>query len=140
MPDDRARAMAGIVPPPPAAAALKGLCPRCGAPDLFKTGLSGGGIDFADRCGGCGLDYATFNVGDGPAAIVTLALGAIVVGLATLIHLSLGPPIWLQLVGWLPVTVVAVVGSLRIAKAALLGAEYRNRAREGRIAPPAPPP
>ena len=117
--------------PPPVAAALKGLCPRCGATGLFR-----GWLDFADRCRVCGLDYGAFNVGDGPAAILTLVLGGLIVGVAIAIQLAWGPPIWLQLIVWLPITVVSVVGSLRIAKAALLGSEYRTAAHEGHLVSP----
>ena len=113
----------GAVAPSPVVAAIKGLCPHCGAPGLFKGLLS-----FADRCARCGLDYTAFNVGDGPAAILTLMLGSLIVGAAIAIQLTLGPPIWLQLILWLPITVVSVVGSLRVAKAALLGSEYRAQA------------
>lgn len=130
---------AEAVPPTPEPAALpaaaKGLCPRCGAPGLFK-----GWLAFADRCPACGLDYTHFNVGDGPAALLVLLLGAIVVGAAIAIQLTLGPPIWLQLLLWVPVTIAAVIGALRIAKAALLGSEYRTAAREGRIRPVEPKP
>ena len=115
--------------PPPVAAAVKGLCPRCGATGLFK-----GWLAFADCCAVCGLDYTAFNVGDGPAAILTLVLGSLIVGVAIAVQLAFGPPIWLQMLVWLPVTIASVVGSLRIAKAALLGAEYRTAAHEGRIA------
>ncbi|WP_404374040.1 DUF983 domain-containing protein [Sphingomonas sp. MMS24-J45] len=117
--------------PTPVAAVLKGLCPRCGATGLFR-----GWLDFADRCAVCGLDYSAFNVGDGPAAILTLVLGGLIVGIAITIQLRLDPPIWLQLIVWLPITVISVVGSLRIAKAALLGSEFRTAAHEGRLAPP----
>lgn len=119
------------IAPTPVAAALKGLCPRCGATGLFHSWL-----DFADRCKVCGLDYSAFNVGDGPAAILTLVLGGLIVGIAITIQLAWGPPIWLQLIVWLPITVVGVVGSLRIAKAALLGSEFRTAAHEGHLAPP----
>lgn len=122
--------LAEFTAPTPVAAALKGLCPRCGAPGLFH-----GWLDFADRCKVCGLDYSAFNVGDGPAAILTLVLGSLIVGIAITIQLTLGPPIWLQLIVWLPITVVGVVGSLRIAKAALLGSEFRTAAHEGHIVP-----
>ena len=114
--------------PAPVAAALKGLCPRCGAPTLFA-----GPVAFAERCRACGLDYNAFNVGDGPAAILTLVLGAIVVGGAIAIQLRFGPPVWLQVLVWTPITVALVIGSLRVTKAALMGAEYRAAAREGRI-------
>jgi uncharacterized protein (DUF983 family) len=114
--------------PPPAAVAAKGLCPRCGARTLFA-----GPVAFAERCRVCGLDFSSFNVGDGPAAPLTLVLGALVVTGAVTLQLAVDPPLWLQLAIWVPVTTVAVVAALRIAKAALLALEYRNGAREGRI-------
>lgn len=130
MTGERAEAIAPTPEPAALAAAIKGLCPRCGASGLFK-----GWLAFADRCAVCGLDYNRFNVGDGPAAILILILGAIIVGAAITIQLTLAPPIWLQLILWVPVTIAAVVAALRIAKAALLGSEYRTAAREGRLAP-----
>lgn len=114
--------------PKPVTAALKGLCPRCGASTLFV-----GPVAFADTCRACGLDFAGFNVGDGPAAILTLVLGAIIVGVAVTLQLYFGLPLWLQLLFWIPVTAASVVGALRLAKAALIGAEYRQAAHEGKI-------
>ncbi len=110
--------------------ALKGLCPRCGKKTLFA-----GYARFADRCSACGLDIAGFNVGDGPAAFLTLILGTIVVAGAITLELTLHPPLWLHMLIWVPVTAVGVVLSLRAAKGALIAAEYRNAAREGRITP-----
>lgn len=106
-------------------AALGGLCPRCGAKTLF-AGL----VRFAPRCTGCGLDFARFNVGDGPAAFLTLIVGALVVVLALWLELSVEPPLWVHAVLWIPLTVALTLGGLRIAKAALLASEFRNRARE----------
>jgi uncharacterized protein (DUF983 family) len=114
--------------PAPAAAALKGLCPRCGAKTLFD-----GPVAFADRCAACGLDYSAFNVGDGPAALITLVLGALIMAGAVSIQLAFSPPMWLQLAIWIPVTAIAVVFALRATKALLLVLEYRTAAREGRI-------
>ena len=111
-------------------AGLRGLCPRCGKPTLFAKA-----IKFADRCSACGLDYSGFNVGDGPAAFLTLILGAIVVAMAITLELTLHPPLWLHMLIWIPVTAGGVVVSLRAAKGALIAAEYRNAAREGRITP-----
>ena len=34
---------------------------------------------------------------------------------------------------WVPLTLALVIGLLRMAKAALILLEYRNRAREGRL-------
>ncbi len=126
MTDDQA----GAVPtePRPFACGAKGLCPRCGAPGLFA-----GWVQFAARCGTCGLDFASFNVGDGPAAFLTLILGTIVVIGAVTLELTLSPPLWLQMLIWTPVTAAGVIGSLRVAKGWLIALEYRNRAAEGRV-------
>ncbi|CCA91438.1 DUF983 domain-containing protein [Novosphingobium sp. PP1Y] len=111
-----------------ASAALFGLCPKCGARTLF-AGLA----SFAPRCRACGLDYAQFNVGDGPAAFLTLIVGAVIAMLAIWLQLSFDPPFWVHALLWIPLTTLLVIGGLRIAKAWLLGAEYRRRAGEGRL-------
>jgi uncharacterized protein (DUF983 family) len=115
--------------PAPLDAALRGLCPRCGAPGLFATFLR-----FADRCNGCDLDFRTFNVGDGAAAFLILIVGALVSVAAIVVELKFSPPLWAHLLLWLPLTVILTVGLLRVAKGLLLTLEYKNAAREGRIA------
>ena len=115
--------------PPPLGAALAGNCPRCGAHSLFA-----GWIRFASKCPACGLDYDGFNVGDGPAALLILIVGALVTGGAIALELAAEPPYWVHLV-WVPIAAALTIGGLRLGKAWLLGQEYRHRAREGRIAP-----
>jgi len=110
-----------------AEAALSGLCPRCGGRTLFA-----GWTRFADRCRACGLDLTRFNVGDGPAAFLTMIVGAVVVILALTLQLSAEPPWWLHVVLWVPLTVAGVVMGLRVAKAALLASEFRNQASDRR--------
>lgn len=108
-----------------AVAALFGLCPRCGAKGLFD-----GAARFAPRCRSCGLDYGAFNVGDGPAAFLIMVIGALVLGLALWLEFTFAPPVWLHVVLWVPLTIAATLGGLRLTKAALLIAEYRRKARE----------
>ncbi|MGH6780725.1 MAG: DUF983 domain-containing protein [Sphingomonadaceae bacterium] len=114
--------------PGTAQVALGGLCPRCGAKTLF-TGF----IRFAPKCVTCGLDYGQFNVGDGPAAFLILIVGALVTLGAVTLQLAAEPPFWVHVLLWVPLTAALVIGLLRIAKGALIGLEYRNRAREGRL-------
>jgi len=114
--------------PPPVLVALRGLCPRCGARTLFR-GLA----SFAPRCRACGLDLTAFNVGDGPAAFLILINGGLITALAILLELNAQPPFWVHILLWLPLTTVAVIGSLRLAKGLLLALEYRHKAAEGRI-------
>lgn len=108
--------------------AVTGTCPKCGQRTLF-AGL----LAFAPACRTCGLDFAQFNVGDGAAAFVTLIVGGAVVAGAIVLQATVAPPIWVQLLLWLPVAALGVVGLLRVAKAALLQQEYRTGAREGRL-------
>ena len=117
-----------LSPPPPITAGLKGLCPRCGAKTLFV-----GWIKFADRCTACGLDISAFNVGDGPAAFLTLIIGTLVTGLAIWLQLGLGPPWWVHVLIWPVVTLAMILASLRASKGVLLALEYRNKAGEGRV-------
>lgn len=115
--------------PSPGRVALRGQCPRCAARTLYK-GLA----SFAPTCRACGLDFAGFNVGDGPAAFLILIVGALVTGLAVWLEMAAEPPLWVHLLLWLPITAALVVGALRFAKGLLLALEYRHRAREGRTA------
>jgi uncharacterized protein (DUF983 family) len=109
-------------------ATLAGDCPRCGARTLFA-----GWVRFAHRCRSCGLDFDSFNVGDGPAAFLIFIVGTIVVVAALVVDGAFSPPWWVHLV-WIPVTAALTIGGQRVSKALLLAQEYRHRAREGRIA------
>lgn len=108
-------------------AALFGLCPRCGKGKLFKGYLS-----VAPRCSVCGLDFAGFDAGDGPAVFVILIVGAIVAGGALLLEVNVQPPYWVHAVVWLPTTIILTVVLLRLAKALLLVLQYKHQAHEGR--------
>jgi uncharacterized protein (DUF983 family) len=112
-----------------ASAALFGLCPKCGARKLFGGSLT----QFAERCRVCGLEFRSFNVGDGPAAFLTLIIGALIVGLALWLELAWHPPFWVHVLLWVPITAAAVIWGLRGGKAALLAAEYQRKAGEGRL-------
>ena len=114
--------------PSPSSVALRGLCPNCGAPTLF-SGLA----SFAPKCRACGLDYAGFNVGDGPAAFLIFIVGGLITGLAIWLELAVEPPFWVHILVWFPLTALLVVGLLRVSKGLLLALEYRHRAREAQI-------
>ena len=112
----------------PVQGALTGLCPRCKSKTLFA-----GWVRFADRCRACGLDYSSFNVGDGPAAFLILIIGAILVIAALVVDGVFEPAWWVHLI-WIPLGFGLTILGLRWAKALLLTQEYIHRAREGRIA------
>jgi uncharacterized protein (DUF983 family) len=113
--------------PSPLAATVAGLCPRCGEGPLFS-----GSVRFFDRCRNCGLEFASFNVGDGPAAFLILIVGALITIGALVVDAAFEPRWWVHLI-WIPIGVALTVLGLRVGKAFLLGQEYRQQAREGRI-------
>jgi uncharacterized protein (DUF983 family) len=110
-----------------AAATFRGLCPRCGAKTLFA-----GTARFAPACNQCGLDFASVDVGDGPAAFLILIVGAIVAVAAILVDLAYSP-IWWVHIAWLPVMVTLTLAGLRLGKAALMYQIFHHRAGEGRL-------
>jgi len=108
-----------------ARAMLFGLCPECGSGGLFA-----GIFRFAPRCPVCGLDFSQFNVGDGPAAFLTMVIGALVVILTLWVQFALDPPLWVYLLLCTPVIFGATIGGLRLCKAGLLASEYQRHAGE----------
>lgn len=129
---------APVAPPPPnprvLSLALAGRCPRCGNGRLF-----GGAASFAGHCTSCKMDFSSFNVGDGPAAFLTLILGTLHVGLALLLAFRFDLPAWLLVAILLPLLIGSTIVGLRLAKAALLALEYRNEAREAQLVEPKQP-
>ena len=88
--------------------------------------------NFAPCCAVCGLEFTRFNVGDGPAAFLTLIVGALIVVLALWLHFALLAPMWVIALVLVPLTAALVIRGLRVAKAALLAAEFKRRAGEFR--------
>ena len=114
--------------PGAARAALLGLCPRCGKGKLFDGYLS-----VAKSCTSCGLDYAMFDAGDGPAVFVILIVGAVVCAGALYVEFTFQPPYWVHAVLWIPTIAILTFVLLRLAKSLLLVLQYKHRAGEGRL-------
>jgi uncharacterized protein (DUF983 family) len=105
-----------------------GRCPRCGVGKLFRGWLS-----VAARCTHCGLDYAVFDPGDGPAVFVILIEGAFVMGGVLWVEFTFSPPLWVQGVIWLPLTGLLTLAMLRFIKALLLVLQFHHRSGEGTV-------
>ena len=114
-----------LAPPSLIRSAALGLCPRCGARGLF-AGLA----QFAPKCESCGLDFARFNVGDGPAAFLILIVGTVACVIAGWLALRFSPPWWVYVLVLAPVCLGLIIWGLRAGKAALLASEYRRGAVE----------
>ncbi|WP_048646042.1 DUF983 domain-containing protein [Nitratireductor soli] len=110
------------------AAGLGGRCPRCGEGRLFSGFLSVGA-----ECSNCRLDYGFADAGDGPAVFVILIIGFLVVGLALWMEVSMGPPLWVHFLLWIPLTLILSLTALRLIKGLLIALQYRNKAAEGKL-------
>lgn len=103
-------------------AALLGRCPRCGKGSVFK-----GLLDIRETCEVCGLDLRAHDAGDGPAVAGIFVIGAIAVGLALWVDVRFEPPLWVHAVIWPIVVLPLSVLTMRWAKAALVGLQWRHR-------------
>ena len=90
-------------------------------------------ITVRKSCTACGLDYAIFDPGDGPAVFGILIVGAIVCGLALWTEFTFQPPLWVHAVLWLPLICLLTGIFLRLSKSALLVLQYKHKAGEGRL-------
>jgi uncharacterized protein (DUF983 family) len=104
------------------AAGLRCRCPACGEGPLFQ-----GFLTVRPRCALCGADLSAQDSGDGAVAFIVLIVGAIVVTLALLTEVRYGPPVWLHLLLWLPLTMVLVLALMRPFKSVLIALQYRHR-------------
>lgn len=112
----------------PFRAGLLCVCPKCGVGKLYKAFLT-----FGDKCSHCDLDFTTFDSGDGPAVFIIMFLGLIIVGLALVVEVKFGPPMWLHLLLWIPCIIGGSLLMLRPAKALMVAAQYHFSAREGKL-------
>jgi uncharacterized protein (DUF983 family) len=103
-------------------AGLRCRCPACGKGPLFR-----GFLTIRSPCPNCGVDLSAHDSGDGPVAFIILLVGGIVVGLALITEVRYGPPVWLHLLLWLPLTMALVLALMRPLKAMLIALQYQHR-------------
>jgi len=115
-------------PLPPLQTGIRGRCPRCGQGHMFN-----GFLTLQPECEACGLDYSFADSGDGPAVFVILIVGFIVIGMVLWLQVNYGPPIWVHILLFGPLTIILSLLTLRWFKGILIAMQYRHNAREGRL-------
>ena len=115
-------------PVSPIKAGLGCKCPKCGKGKLYD-----GFLDLDKQCSVCGLDYANFDSGDGPAVFIILILGFFTVRMALFVEVTFQPPLWLHAIIWAPVIIGGSIGMLRPAKGMMIAMQYLYNAREGKL-------
>ena len=111
----------------PFLAGLAGRCPNCGDGPLFV-----GFLAVAPRCSACGFDLAKADSGDGPAVFVIFIAGFIAAFGVLFTEIAYRPPLWVELVVWLPIAAGLCVGLLRPLKGLMIAAQFANHASEAR--------
>jgi uncharacterized protein (DUF983 family) len=101
---------------------LRCRCPACGQGPLFA-----GFLTVRSTCANCGADLSGQDSGDGPVAFIILIVGAVVVGSALVVEVRYGPPVWLHLLLWLPLTLILTLALMRPLKGVLIALQYQHR-------------
>lgn len=95
-------------------AAVRGRCPNCGQGLLFA-----GWLKIRSECERCTYPLGKIETGDGAATFIMQFTG-LTVGMASVaFNLALRPPLWLNLVIWLPLAAGVSTGLMRPAKGAM---------------------
>lgn len=109
----------------PIQAGLKCVCPKCGKGALFD-----GYLKIAPACAYCSMDFSYEDAGDGPASVVILLVGIMVVFPALMVEIAFQPPLWVQGLLWLPLATALTLVFLRPFKAFWFAVMYRNNVHE----------
>jgi uncharacterized protein (DUF983 family) len=111
----------------PVLAGLKGRCPNCGEGSLFS-----GFLAVSPRCEACGQDLSQADSGDGPVVFILLIVGAIGCFGLLFTEVAFRPPVWLEIVIWLPLMGALTLAALRPFKGVMIALQFRNHAAEAR--------
>lgn len=109
----------------PFLAGLAGRCPNCGEGALFE-----GFLTVSPRCEACGFDLTKADSGDGPAVFVILIAGFFAAFGVLFTEVLIRPPIWVEIVVWLPIAAVLCLALLRPMKGLMIAAQFRNKASQ----------
>jgi len=113
------------VPLSPFSTGLACRCPACGKGRLFR-----GYLTVTERCEACGLDLSAEDSGDGPAVLIILVLGFVVVGLSLVVEVKFEPPLWLHALLWPPLILGGALLLLRPFKATMIALQWRHKTHE----------
>jgi uncharacterized protein (DUF983 family) len=105
---------------------LRGRCPHCGKGHLFA-----GFVEVAPACDVCGQDFSKADSGDGPVIFIIMLASLIVLGSMLVIDTIYSPPMWLQMVIWMPVMTCIVLGMMRPFKGVLITLQFHHKAGQG---------
>jgi uncharacterized protein (DUF983 family) len=103
-------------------AMLRGFAQRC--PSCGKGRLFGRYLKVRDSCPSCGEALHHNRTDDAPPYFTILIVGHFIVGGVLALEKAVGPPTWVHLAIWLPLTLVASLWLLPRVKGALVGLQW----------------
>jgi uncharacterized protein (DUF983 family) len=95
-------------------------CPNCGKGKLFGRFLK-----VADHCTACGEVFSHHRADDFPAYLVIVIVGHLLVPTALIIEVAYSPPLWLDILIWLPLTAISAIALLQPVKGAIVGMQWQ---------------
>src|SRR5262245_51720546 len=110
-------------------------CPNCGEGKLFGRYLK-----VADRCPVCAEEFSHHRADDFPAYLVMVVVGHAIVPAILAVETAYAPAIWLQMLIWLPATMISALALLQPTKGAVVGLQWQlgmhgfEQARRHRLA------
>ncbi len=97
-------------------------CPRCARGAIFD-----GFLNLKLRCPDCGLPLKRADSGDGPAVLLTFVLGFVLIPPMLVFAMHSDWPMWLHSLVWSAVIIGATLGTVRPAKALMVGLQFRMK-------------
>jgi len=95
-------------------------CPNCGKGNLFGRFLK-----VSPNCPFCGEELFHHRADDFPAYLVVAIVGHLIVPMILIVEANYAPPTWLQLLVWLPITIVSALVLLQPIKGAVVGLQWQ---------------
>ena len=92
-----------------------------------------GYLTLAPSCNVCGQNFDFADSGDGPAILVMLVTGFIIVGAALYVEVVYQPPYWVHAIVWGTVALVLPLLLLRSFKGVLIALQFQHKAEEGKL-------
>lgn len=84
-------------------------------------------VSVVDVCDACGAKLSLHDVGDGASVFLIFLLGFIIIPVAWVFELMVGPPLWVHAVLWGIVGIGMIALILPAVKAYIILLEYRHR-------------
>jgi uncharacterized protein (DUF983 family) len=95
-------------------------CPSCGKGDLFGRFLK-----VSASCRHCGEELYHHRADDFPAYLVIVIVGHLIVPMILVVEATYAPPLLLQLMTWVPLTIISALLLLQPIKGAVVGLQWQ---------------